>query len=211
MTIEWLTGWVTQIILFILLAMIIELLLPNSSMKKYINMVVGLLLILIFLQPLFQLFNVDIDDVMKEAMPILDTTSEEENMKNLIELKKSEIQASQAAYVVEEMAVQMEKQAEEGLREKYGVNIQDISLQFKEKDNIDLENLENIEIVLNQNQDQNQTESQGTVEEVVIDIGEEQLNDENQSTQLTKEVKNYLHDSWQLTNQQITILWEGGV
>ncbi len=191
--------------------MIIELLLPNSSMKKYINMVVGLLLILIFLQPLFQLFNVDIDDVMKEAMPILDTTSEEENMKNLIELKKSEIQASQAAYVVEEMAVQMEKQAEEGLREKYGVNIQDISLQFKEKDNIDLENLENIEIVLNQNQDQNQTESQGTVEEVVIDIGEEQLNDENQSTQLTKEVKNYLHDSWQLTNQQITILWEGGV
>ena len=44
-------------------------------------------------------------------------------MKNLIELKKKEIQASQHAYILEEMAVQLKKDVKEELMEQYGLEI----------------------------------------------------------------------------------------
>ncbi len=39
---DFLKEWVTNIILFILLATVIDMLLPNSSMQKYTKMVTGL-------------------------------------------------------------------------------------------------------------------------------------------------------------------------
>ena len=36
---EFLTEWLTNIILFILMAIVIDMLLPNSSMQKYAKMV----------------------------------------------------------------------------------------------------------------------------------------------------------------------------
>ncbi|MDL4841586.1 stage III sporulation protein AF [Aquibacillus rhizosphaerae] len=201
-------DWVTQIILFLLLAMVIELILPNSSMKKYIDMVVGLLLILIFLQPIFHLFQVDVQELVNKAIPELDTSFQEENMKNSIELKKNEIQASQDAYVVEEMAVQMKNQVEEGLNEQYGVGIVDITFQFNEDEEstINMENLETINIILNETE---QEQEEGTVKEVVISV--EDSNQKDEPKPEVEEIESYLYESWQLEDQNISILWEGGV
>ena len=198
-------DWVTQIILFILLAMIIELLLPNSSMKKYINMVVGLLLITIFLQPLFHLFQVDVETLLNKALPSLSITEEQENMKNSIELKKNEIQDAQAAYVVEEMAVQMKEQAKEELGEAYGVSISDITLEFQ-GDEIDAEAIEVVNVIVtNQKVGQNH---QGPIKEVVIDLDKQPKSEEAAKT---SEMKAYLSEVWQLDDERIVILWEGGV
>ena len=41
---EFIKEWVTNIILFILLATVIDMLLPNSKFQKYTKMVTGLLL-----------------------------------------------------------------------------------------------------------------------------------------------------------------------
>ena len=198
-------GWARQMILFILLAMIIELLLPNSSMKKYINMVVGLLLITIFLQPLFHLFQVDVETLLNKALPSLSITEEQENMKNSIELKKNEIQDAQAAYVVEEMAVQMKEQAEEELGEAYGVSISDITLEFQ-GDEIDAEAIEVVNVIVtNQKVGQNH---QGPIKEVVIDLDKQPKSEEAAKT---SEMKAYLSEVWQLDDERIVILWEGGV
>ncbi|MCT2537523.1 stage III sporulation protein AF [Aquibacillus koreensis] len=202
-------DWVTQIILFLLLAMIIELLLPNSSMKKYINMVVGLLLILIFLQPLFHLFQVDVESLVDNTSPFFNTAIEDEEMKNSIELKKSEIQQVQAAYVVEEMAVQMKKQVEEGLSEQYGVAIKEISFELDKEEQaaITLESLKTIYVTLMKVDEQ----KMGAVQEVVISV-----DDPDTSEELPPEIEDitsFLYESWQLEeeDQDISILWEGGV
>ncbi|MRH43162.1 stage III sporulation protein AF [Aquibacillus halophilus] len=204
---DFIIDWITQIILFLLLAMVIELILPNSDMKKYINMVVGLLLILIFLQPLFQLFKVDVEDIITSAVPALDTTREEEMMKNSIELKKSEIQASQDAYVLEEMAVQMINQVKEGLSKEYDVAIIDITFQFEGVKQPEMENLEKINVMLGQSKS-NQADD-GAVEDIVIDLDKNE--ETEQLTPDTEKIKMYLSEQWQLDNQLITILWEGGV
>lgn len=56
---SFLTEWLTSIILFILFAIVIDILLPSSSMQKYAKMVVSLLLIIVMLNPIFKLFKTD--------------------------------------------------------------------------------------------------------------------------------------------------------
>lgn len=56
---SFLTEWLTTIVLFILFAIVIDMLLPSSSMQKYAKMVVSLLLIVVMLTPIFKLFKTD--------------------------------------------------------------------------------------------------------------------------------------------------------
>ena len=54
---EFIKEWVTNIIIFILFATVIDMLLPNSKFQKYTKMVIGLLLIAIIFTPIFKLFH----------------------------------------------------------------------------------------------------------------------------------------------------------
>ncbi len=177
-------------------------------MKKYINMVVGLLLLLIFLQPLFQLFHIDSEDILSRALPALDTTAEDENMKNSIEMKKTEIQASQDAYVLEEMAVQMKDQAKEELNNTYGVAITDILYGFEKEDELDIDKLNQVTVSIVE--EEHVTTSDGEVDDVVIDLNknEEKTTDDSSKTD---QVRTYLAELWQLEENIIQVQWEGGV
>ena len=52
--IELLSGWLKQIVILVLIAAFMDLLLPNNSMERYIKLVMGLLIILAILSPVFQ-------------------------------------------------------------------------------------------------------------------------------------------------------------
>ena len=58
------------------------------------------------------------------------------SIKNLIDLQKNEIQASQDAYILKQMAVQLKEEAEEELMDRYGLVITDMDLLVNEKMNI---------------------------------------------------------------------------
>ncbi len=84
---SFLTEWITSIILFILFAIVIDLLLPNSSMQKYAKMVVSLLLIVVMLNPIFALFRADPDQIFAELMKGKEEAQSEE-IKNQMNLEK---------------------------------------------------------------------------------------------------------------------------
>src|SRR5699024_11711137 len=105
---DMLTQWVTQIIVFILLATIIDLIITATSMKKYIKLVVGLILILIFLKPVFYLFNINIHQSLETAYSQLyEEEMENQDIEKQIKIQKKEIQTTQDAYILEEMTVKM--------------------------------------------------------------------------------------------------------
>ncbi|CAM5190618.1 Stage III sporulation protein AF OS=Bacillus licheniformis CG-B52 OX=1368424 GN=N399_14480 PE=4 SV=1 [Bacillus licheniformis] len=93
---EFLTEWLTNIILFILMAIVIDMLLPNSSMQKYAKMVISLLLIVVILNPIFSLFRTDPDVIFEKLTKNGQVQSNE--IKNQLNSEKKEIQASQQAY-----------------------------------------------------------------------------------------------------------------
>ncbi|PTX53920.1 stage III sporulation protein AF [Melghirimyces profundicolus] len=58
---ELLSGWLKQIVILVLVATFIDLLLPNNSMERYVKLVMGLLIIMAILSPLFQLVRQDLN------------------------------------------------------------------------------------------------------------------------------------------------------
>lgn len=104
---SFLTEWLTSIVLFILFAIVIDMLLPNSSMQKYAKMVVSLLLIVVMLNPIFKLFKTDPEVIFEYLTE--NGQSQSADIKNHINSEKKEIQATQRAYILEEMAVQLKR------------------------------------------------------------------------------------------------------
>jgi stage III sporulation protein AF len=54
---EWLNGWIKELILIILLAAFTDLLLPNHALQRYVRSVIGLFLLLVLLSPIYELFH----------------------------------------------------------------------------------------------------------------------------------------------------------
>src|SRR5699024_2912187 len=201
------TQWVTQIIVFILLATIIDLIIPATSMKKYIKLVVGLILILIFLKSVFYLFNINIHQSLEKAYSQLyEEEMENQDIENQIKMQKNEIQASQDAYILEEMTVQLKNLAKDPLREKHQAEITDIQFEFSQKEKISYEDLEKVIVYLQELK--NGEGEVNTVENIQINT-EEPLEDEKDE-QMIKEMEALLRDTWDLNNKKLKIIWEGG-
>ncbi len=58
---HWISTWLREIILVVLLATFVDLLLPNSSMQRYVKVVVSLFILMTILSPLILLLKTDFD------------------------------------------------------------------------------------------------------------------------------------------------------
>jgi len=193
------TGWITNIVLFILLAIIIELLLPNSSMQKYVKMVIGLLLIVIILNPLFSILSSDIDELMASIK--ISPVQDEKNIENLIEMKKKEIQASNHAYILEQTAVQMKTQVEEELVENYDLTVDHVDLTMDDEN----EEIVSVEVILSDSQANANTEIP-VVKPVEIDTTKQLTSETHQRD--VKEIISFLATVWEMDAEMIAVTVE---
>jgi stage III sporulation protein AF len=203
---DFLIEWVTNIILFILLATVIDMLLPNSGMQKYTKMVTGLLLIAIILTPIFKLISKDFETAL-ESIPSYQSPGEK-NMKNSIDLKKKEIQALQHAYILEEMAVQLKKGVEEELMEQYGLEIAKIDVATNEEsDQAFPENLQKVTVLLKQ--PENEVKTVEAIKQIEINA-ETPLPSES-APEETEKIAAFLSQKWNVTEKTVEVSIEGGI
>ena len=204
---EIIVQWVTQIILFIILATIIDLLIPTGTMKKYIKLVVGLILILILLNPIFYILNTDMKSLLSKSFhQIENATRYSDSVENLMELQKKEIESTQDAYILEQMAVQLIDIAKDPLKEAHEAEITDIQLRFQTEGNHTYEDLK--EVIVYVKEFEEREGEMSVVEDVVINTEEPLEKDEKQ--QGDEKIKSLLMDVWELQDKEITIYWEGG-
>lgn len=205
---SYLTEWITSIILFILLATVVEMLLPNSSMQKYTKLVIGLLLIVVILTPILKLLSTDMDELFAK-MTTHSSYTPESNTENLIEMKKKEIQASHAAYILDKAAVLMKEDVEEELRESYGLTVKDLKVVVKNEDQLTEipieENIESVVILLEQ-------AKQKTAIQVVkpVQIDTSRQKEPAPSSKEEGKIATFLADRWQLQPTNISVAVEGG-
>jgi stage III sporulation protein AF len=205
---ELIINWVSQIIIFILLATIIDLVVPAGSMKKYIKFVIGLILILIFLQPIFQLFQFDIEQAVKNTISeVMDDNTQSREVENLIDFQKSEIESSTSAYILEQLAVQMEDLVKAPLLDNFQAEIQTIDFQFKEGAAYSYEELEEVIVYLRESE-----AGEGAVHavnDVVIDTGKENPGSKKEDVDV-QGMETLLRKIWELSDKKVTVIWEGG-
>ncbi|MGG3737903.1 stage III sporulation protein AF [Aeribacillus pallidus] len=199
------SAWITNIILFLFLAIIVDMLLPNSNMKKYAKFVVGLLLIIIIIHPLMKLFSEDfnVESILREIN--WEYMTSEKEMEKLIELKKKEIDATQRAYILEQMAVQLQKSVEKELMERFEVTISSIEVIPKSDDSTQLNQWEMISIQL---QKANESQAASTIEIVEINT-ERPLENEVAKTE-AMEIQSFLSDYLDVPKDIIHVVVKGG-
>ncbi|AZV44279.1 stage III sporulation protein AF [Peribacillus asahii] len=197
---DFLASWISNIIIFILLATVIDMLLPNSALQKYSKMVIGLLLIAVIITPILRLLHTNFDDVLASAT-IQFEQGEAQSLGNLTESKKKEIQAAQSAYILEQMAVQLQAEAEEELMEKYQMEIQDIQVTVKDEEKPEPENLQHITISLSEVKEDETIEAIAKVE---IDTKRAVVTDDARYA----DVKQFLANTWSIDEEMIQIAGE---
>ncbi|RSD27397.1 stage III sporulation protein AF [Mesobacillus subterraneus] len=202
---DFIKEWITNIIIFILLATVLDMLLPNSSFQKYTKIVTGLILIAIILSPVMKLFTSDFETAIASMSQF--TSQEDENVKNSIEFKKKEIQASQHAYILQTMAVQLKTAAEEELMEQQGMEIANIELEVNEQDQRSFpENLDSVIVTVKKAQDEE--EAVAVVREVEIDTNAPLPS--KRTSQNTDQISSLLSEKWNVPEKSIQIMIEGG-
>ncbi|MED3690536.1 stage III sporulation protein AF [Peribacillus butanolivorans] len=199
---SFLAGWVSNIIVFVLLATVIDMLLPNSALQKYAKMVIGLLLIAIIITPILGLFNKDFDEILSAA------TSEFEDQKkkdlgNLTEMKKKEIQATQGAYILKQMAVELQAEVEEELMVDYNMKISSIDVGVKNEEEPSIDDLQNITISLEKAEGKEDSEIEAVAK---VDINAERPSSSDDAN--LDAVKRFLATSWSVDKEIIEIAGE---
>lgn len=181
------------------------MLLPNSKLQKYVKFVVSLLLVLLILTPLFKLLQTDVQDVIANVSQ--DKYAENGLIENKIDTKKKEIQASQRAYILEQMAVQMKKQVGKELGEQYGMAVMSLQIKVPEekKEVKSQQDIQSVIVTLQKNE-RNREGAIETIQKVEINSKEPR----KASEQNIAEMKQFFSNKWQLEESKIKVQMEGG-
>ncbi|OIJ16869.1 stage III sporulation protein AF [Anaerobacillus alkalilacustris] len=209
---QFLTEWISNIILLILLATILELLLPNSSLQRYVKMVVGLLLLVIILNPLFTIFTREADSWVSSIG--ISNQFNEKNLEISIENKKKEIESAQLAYISEQVAVQLKRQVEEEMIDKFEKEIKSVSVNLTnfldEEDYLNSVAEVLVELkAVNSDQILGEKGSIDVVSLVTIDTSKQLVTSEKGETN-KQEIINYLGTKWPIPLEKIEVVMEGG-
>lgn len=207
------STWLKQIILLVLLGTFMDLLLPNSGMKRYVKLVMGLLILLMILSPIFHLFQgkVSMDDFARRVMQNRQSLQMEDRQ-SIREYGESLMQQREEQtrdYVAQQMGSMIESQIEED----YEVNVQNVDVSFTDKGTADEETteLESIRVVIRPREAGN--DGVRPVEPVVIEPGTPPSDDEKredpQTQALVDRIRTDLAYRWEMEAKQIqTVLYE---
>ena len=125
--IEFFNSWIQGIIVAVIIATIIEMLLPKGNNKKYIRVVIGIYIVFTIISPVIQNFfqkewKVSLEDFWEELEGESTKTStalEDSNQKNIQEIYKKNLEKDMQAkiekqgYIVQNIDIQLSKNEEE--------------------------------------------------------------------------------------------------
>ncbi|RPF55660.1 stage III sporulation protein AF [Aquisalibacillus elongatus] len=202
---NFITDWVSQVVFFIFLATIISLLIPSTAHDKAIKLVFGLVIFLLFLYPLTELFNVNPNEFVNEWEASVENIVGED-LEDEINSKKNEIQASQHAYILEQLEQEVITLVEPDLEEEFGYAIQNLSINLEEGINLNdvqdpTQYIDSIAFQFNEKSDNHVEE----IESITIP----NKNETEKNSQQDQEIKQQISSKLNLSSDQIKIIWEG--
>lgn len=200
------SEWITNIVVFILFATVLDMLIPSSSLGKYVKFVIGLLLLILLISPLFEIFKRPVQETLeKELFTVLSS----EDGKSHLETKKIEIQAQHHAYILEQMAVQLKKQVNPELKEKFQVQMVSGTFDAKISEANQLEEIYHVQVVV-ENINKKDVQDISLIQE--IRIGESISGSnivENEQKEKLVEICTFFAKKLAVDEQKIEVIQEG--
>lgn len=198
--VEWISGWAQGIIVAVIIATIIEMLLPEGSSKKYIKVVVGIYILFTIVSPVitkitnkeFKLSDIiDLDEYIEAASS--------DNTYNELEKSNNEN--------IKEVYIASLKSDIEGKIANKGYNADSIEVEVQDNDEYTINSITISVSKLDEKEENNNIE---IVNEVEINVSTStEKSKENEKEELSKkekeELKEYLSSVYELPGDNIII------
>ena len=217
--IEWISHWLQGIILVVLLATFVDLLLPSSNMQKYSKIVLGLIVILSIITPIFEVFSKDFsfESITRSLENNLDTDANVPvmEMKNDDESVNQEYQKK----MIEQVEISMEQHLTSILESRFQVMVQDVSLQAEIKNSQDWQ-IQHVQVIICEKDNSQQEQRNNEVKEIekveMVSINTEQkgtsqpsqkyeVNESPESQKLKSEIVQVIQEQWGIEKEKITV------
>ncbi|MDF2535660.1 MAG: stage sporulation protein [Bacillales bacterium] len=191
-----LQEFITNFVIFMLISIILDMLVPSSSYKKYTKLVIGLLLISLILSPILQLFHTDIQSLLSQKI-VLSDNSVNSTFTKKIKQSESDINAANHAYILEQMAVQLKKDAEGELMKTFHYSVIDVHIKMKDETcTVIADNINAVQVVVRQGAQEVQL-----VKPVEVSFKESKSN----NGKIEKDIRNFLEKRWGLNKKIIFV------
>lgn len=130
---QWLNDWIREIVFIILLAAFLDLILPNSSLERYVKVVVSLIILLVILSPIISFLQADWQmDHLFDAQAQYEHAPAMRDLNSVL-AEGEELRRYQESQSVQLVKQQMEHMVRDLIEQKYPGIIYQMNISFIEK------------------------------------------------------------------------------
>ena len=197
---EWFRSWATGIVIAVIIATIIEMILPNSTSKKYIKIIIGIFIVYTIISPVIGSFKgEDLNNYIKVENYIQSSSNA---------LQTNEVSDNAQSSIKKIYAQNLQNDLKTKLKEKgYISNNINISISNDDKYNIERIDIKVDEKVTNSNQDEKQVK---TIVDNIKAIKIKVKKDDSQNNALItendkNEIKEYIKQIYQIDLNNINV------
>lgn len=203
--IEFLKNWVTNIIILVILISFLEIILPSTSMKRYINMIIGLLIIIVLINPFINLIAKDMNIEREVFSNILKANEMSNNEDNL-----SEIQDNQVILLYKES---IKKEIKDLIYSKTQYKIADLSIDIiEDREDDQFGNIEGVNLAIDttlqdtgNNDNNNITVKVGQIKEVTVKVTKDSSSKNKNSSTEYNDLRRLISDSYRISEKKVII------
>lgn len=197
---EWFRSWATEIVIAVIIATIIEMILPNSTSKKYIKIIIGIFIVYTIISPVIGSFKgEDLNNYIKVENYI---------QSNSNALKTNEVSDNAQSSIKKIYSQNLQNDLKTKLKEKgYISNNINISISNDDKYNIERIDIKVDEKVTNSNQDEKQVKTiVDNIKAIKIKVKKDDSQNNAIITENDKnEIKEYIKQIYQIDLNNINV------
>lgn len=202
--ISWLSKWAQGIIVAVIIATLIELILPNGSSKKYVKVIIGIYILFTIISPVIEKLKND-DFGINE---ILNTQKYEEELAKSDNTISAKLESNNSRTIKDIYISNLTIDIQTKLKEK-GYEVISANIKIKDDENYTIE-----KIIINLNKIENEKNEKDNIENVNIE--KIQIKENNATNNINenaktltesqkKEIKDYLSKTYDIDAKNIEI------
>ncbi|WP_161567207.1 stage III sporulation protein AF [Acidilutibacter cellobiosedens] len=205
--ISFLKDWAVNIVILFILISFLEIILPSGNMKRFLDMVIGILVIIAIMNPIIKLLNKNKDiDVDKSLL-----TSSVETM-NISYKENDDLLAAQKEQVITAYKNKLKREIEEIISSNTNYSVSDIKIELQEdEEREDYGNIKKIEMDIKEAKEEKK-EEEGEKKNIKIDDIEEITVSKNQKPSSTnreiidnKDIKDVISENFNVPYENIVL------
>lgn len=194
--IEFISSWASEVIVSVIIATILEIVLPEGNNKKYIKTVIGVYILFSIISPVISKFSneeIKIENIFNLDSTLSQNTIEVDSINTTISIEKTYI-------------TKLKQDITKNVEEK-GYEVNDIEVKVETKDENNFGKI--YEIILQISQTEKKQNNLAKINEIKIEVtnkNNQQKEDENKvSYNLLKELKESLNKTYEVEIEKIKI------